>query len=166
MLHSVLHVLILVCYSNSCVVMTIDSVLHPGPFLTSWAYTSDAVTCIQLHTVNAYVCLHTLIIDWRGVQAPSSAKLLNQSLALSLSHDCVPSISASRSTSNVFCPSHWQPCTVYRTSVYLEACSVSLLPSDSSLYAFDLLQIHDGVLILSYACFQVQAPKRDMFPLM
>ena len=33
-------------------------------------------------------------------------------------------------------------------------------------FAFDLLQIHDVVLILSYACFQVQATKQDMFWLM
>ena len=46
-LHS--HVQSLVCNFNSCVVMTIDSSLHPGPFLTSSARVSDAVTlsCMQ-----------------------------------------------------------------------------------------------------------------------
>ena len=33
-------------------------------------------------------------------------------------------------------------------------------------FAFDLLQMHDAVLILSYACFQVHATKQDMLLLM
>lgn len=60
-LHSVLHVQLFVCNFNSCVVMTIDSSLHPGPFLTSPAHVSDAVTISCIQSLSA-ACSHCICV--------------------------------------------------------------------------------------------------------
>ena len=48
----------------------------------------------------------------------------------------------------------------------MSCCEFSFVALLGIVFAFDLLQIHDAVLILSYACFQVQATNQDMFVLM